>query len=98
MNWNQTLNLYCAVNIVCTVACSVYSLVSMCRVLFIVLLSSSGMELFEEALLKWEQALNIRHRTHSGNSTANSLVPEGSELVEHHSVNITHKQQLYSRE
>lgn len=44
-----------------------------------------GMELFEEALRKWEQALNIRHRTHSGNSAANSLVPEGSELVEHHS-------------
>lgn len=70
----------------------------MCRDLFIVLLSSSGMELFEEALHKWEQALNIRHRTHSGNSTANSLVPEGSELVEHHSVNITRKQQLYSGE
>ncbi|XP_051536215.1 mitoguardin 2 isoform X2 [Myxocyprinus asiaticus] len=42
-----------------------------------------GMELFEEALRKWEQALNIRHRSHSGASS--SLVPQGSELVERQS-------------
>lgn len=31
-----------------------------------------GMELFEEALIKWEQALNIRHQAHSTSSN-NSL-------------------------
>uniref|UniRef100_A0A672RWS4 Mitoguardin 2 n=2 Tax=Sinocyclocheilus grahami TaxID=75366 RepID=A0A672RWS4_SINGR len=44
-----------------------------------------GMELFEEALRKWELALNIRHRAHSRASGSNSLVPQGSELVERHS-------------
>uniref|UniRef100_A0A8C1F952 Mitoguardin 2 n=1 Tax=Cyprinus carpio carpio TaxID=630221 RepID=A0A8C1F952_CYPCA len=43
-----------------------------------------GMELFEEALRKWELALNIRHGTHSRASGSNSLAPQGSELVEHH--------------
>ncbi|KAL4617415.1 mitoguardin-2 isoform X1 [Arapaima gigas] len=36
-----------------------------------------GMELFEEALQKWEQALNIRHRTQPNASTSNSLVLQG---------------------
>lgn len=36
-----------------------------------------GMELFEEALQKWEQALNIRHHTHS-NSSNNSLALQGA--------------------
>ncbi|KAK6304996.1 hypothetical protein J4Q44_G00237760 [Coregonus suidteri] len=37
-----------------------------------------GMELFEEALQKWEQALNIRHRSHSSASNAStSLALEG---------------------
>ncbi|XP_030004321.1 mitoguardin 2 [Sphaeramia orbicularis] len=35
-----------------------------------------GMELFEEALQKWEQALNIRHHTHS--SSSNSLALQGA--------------------
>lgn len=35
------------------------------------------MELFEEALQKWEQALNIRHHTHSTSSN-NSLAPQGA--------------------
>ncbi|XP_026052698.1 mitoguardin 2 isoform X2 [Carassius auratus] len=43
-----------------------------------------GMELFEEALRKWELALNIRHGAHSRASGSNSLAPEGSELVERH--------------
>lgn len=51
-----------------------------------------GMELFEEALRKWERALNIRHTTHSGTSSASSLVPEGSELVEHHSPELRNHQ------
>ncbi|KAM9518653.1 mitoguardin 2 isoform 1-T1 [Salvelinus alpinus] len=39
----------------------------------------TGMELFEEALQKWEQALNIRHRTHSNASKAStSLALEGA--------------------
>ncbi|XP_040012500.1 mitoguardin 2 isoform X2 [Xiphias gladius] len=36
-----------------------------------------GMELFEEALRKWEQALNIRHHTHSTSSN-NSLALQGA--------------------
>uniref|UniRef100_A0A8B9RJX8 Mitoguardin 2 n=1 Tax=Astyanax mexicanus TaxID=7994 RepID=A0A8B9RJX8_ASTMX len=32
-----------------------------------------GMELFEEALHRWEQALNIRHRGHTDASASNSL-------------------------
>ncbi|KAM9820609.1 mitoguardin 2 [Neosynchiropus ocellatus] len=36
-----------------------------------------GMELFEEALRKWEQALNVRHRTRS-NSSSNSLALQGA--------------------
>ncbi|KAI7796106.1 mitoguardin 2 [Triplophysa rosa] len=51
-----------------------------------------GMELFEEALRKWEQALNIRHGTHSGYSTADNLVPEGSELVERHTPELCNHQ------
>ncbi|KAK3524598.1 hypothetical protein QTP70_029922 [Hemibagrus guttatus] len=39
-----------------------------------------GMELFEEALQKWEQALNIRHQTPS-NSSANSLTRQGAALT-----------------
>lgn len=35
------------------------------------------MELFEEALRKWEQALNIRHSIHSGSSN-NSLALQGA--------------------
>lgn len=38
---------------------------------------SPGMELFEEALQKWEQALNIRHQTLSTSSN-NSLALEGA--------------------
>ncbi|XP_036384962.1 mitoguardin 2 [Megalops cyprinoides] len=37
-----------------------------------------GMELFEEALQKWEQALNIRHRSQSQASVSNSLVLKGA--------------------
>uniref|UniRef100_A0A8C7YHL2 Mitoguardin 2 n=1 Tax=Oryzias sinensis TaxID=183150 RepID=A0A8C7YHL2_9TELE len=37
-----------------------------------------GMELFEEALRKWEQALNIRHHTHSTSSNS-SLILQGGE-------------------
>lgn len=36
-----------------------------------------GMELFEEALIKWEQALNIRHQAHSTSSN-NSLALQGA--------------------
>ncbi|XP_044031430.1 mitoguardin 2 isoform X1 [Siniperca chuatsi] len=36
-----------------------------------------GMELFEEALQKWEQALNIRHHSHSTSSN-NSLALQGA--------------------
>uniref|UniRef100_A0A3P9M144 Mitoguardin 2 n=1 Tax=Oryzias latipes TaxID=8090 RepID=A0A3P9M144_ORYLA len=36
-----------------------------------------GMELFEEALRKWEQALNIRHHTHSTSSNS-SLILQGA--------------------
>lgn len=36
-----------------------------------------GMELFEEALQKWELALNIRHRTRTS-SSSNSLVLQGA--------------------
>lgn len=35
-----------------------------------------GMELFEEALQKWEQALNIRQRSGSDMTSRNSLVPQ----------------------
>uniref|UniRef100_A0A8C7LZT7 Mitoguardin 2 n=1 Tax=Oncorhynchus mykiss TaxID=8022 RepID=A0A8C7LZT7_ONCMY len=43
-------------------------------------IASVRMELFEEALQKWEQALNIRHHTHSNSSKAStSLALEGSE-------------------
>ncbi|XP_066569034.1 mitoguardin 2 [Amia ocellicauda] len=41
-----------------------------------------GMELFEEALQKWELALNIRHRSRSDATTSNSLVPQGAQLEE----------------
>ncbi|XP_035247064.1 mitoguardin 2 isoform X1 [Anguilla anguilla] len=41
-----------------------------------------GMELFEEALQKWEQALKIRHRSHSGESDSTSLVLKGAALPE----------------
>ncbi|XP_043085838.1 mitoguardin 2 [Puntigrus tetrazona] len=50
-----------------------------------------GMELFEEALRKWELALNIRHRSHSRASGSNSLALQGSELVEHHSPQFAEK-------
>lgn len=40
------------------------------------------MELFEEALLKWEQALNIRHQTFSTSSN-NSLALEGAACGDH---------------
>ncbi|XP_059213706.1 mitoguardin 2 isoform X2 [Centropristis striata] len=40
-----------------------------------------GMELFEEALRKWEQALNIRHHTHSTSSN-NSLALQGAVCAE----------------
>lgn len=39
------------------------------------------MELFEEALQKWEQALNIRHQTQSNSSSVNSLVQQGAALT-----------------
>uniref|UniRef100_A0A8C1P934 Mitoguardin 2 n=1 Tax=Cyprinus carpio TaxID=7962 RepID=A0A8C1P934_CYPCA len=48
-------------------------------------LPPAGMELFEEALRKWELALNVRHRAHSCASGAHSLGPQGAELVEPHS-------------
>uniref|UniRef100_A0A3P9I517 Mitoguardin 2 n=1 Tax=Oryzias latipes TaxID=8090 RepID=A0A3P9I517_ORYLA len=40
--------------------------------------TDSWMELFEEALRKWEQALNIRHHTHSTSSNS-SLILQGGE-------------------
>uniref|UniRef100_A0A8C5AUS0 Mitoguardin 2 n=1 Tax=Gadus morhua TaxID=8049 RepID=A0A8C5AUS0_GADMO len=45
-----------------------------------------GMELFEEALQKWELALNIRH--HSRSSSSNSL---SSELAQKHTAEARHK-------
>lgn len=44
-----------------------------------------GMELFEEALRKWEQALNIRHGTNS-TSSDNSLALQGA-MCEHPELN-----------
>lgn len=44
-----------------------------------------GMELFEEALRKWEQALNIRHSTNSTSSN-NSLALQGA-MCEHPALN-----------
>ncbi|KAJ8286558.1 hypothetical protein GJAV_G00040560 [Gymnothorax javanicus] len=41
-----------------------------------------GMELFEEALQKWEQALKIRHRSHSGASDSASLAVKGATHLE----------------
>uniref|UniRef100_A0A673FQF9 Mitoguardin 2 n=1 Tax=Sinocyclocheilus rhinocerous TaxID=307959 RepID=A0A673FQF9_9TELE len=55
-------------------------------------LPPAGMELFEEALRKWELALNIRHRAHSCASGSHSLGPQGSELVERHSPELHHHQ------
>lgn len=46
-----------------------------------------GMELFEEALRKWEQALNIRHSTNS-TSSSNSLAVQGA-MCEHPLLNET---------
>ncbi|TSK72032.1 Mitoguardin 2 [Bagarius yarrelli] len=40
-----------------------------------------GMGLFEEALQKWEQALNIRHQTQSNSSSTNSLARQGAALT-----------------
>ncbi|XP_076842424.1 mitoguardin 2 [Brachyhypopomus gauderio] len=40
-----------------------------------------GMQLFEEALQKWEQALNARHQAHSGSSARNSLVLQGAAYI-----------------
>ncbi|XP_017580709.1 mitoguardin 2 [Pygocentrus nattereri] len=40
-----------------------------------------GMELFEEALQKWEQALNVRHRTQTEASASNSLALQGAALT-----------------
>ncbi|KAL7853297.1 hypothetical protein AOLI_G00201410 [Acnodon oligacanthus] len=40
-----------------------------------------GMELFEEALQKWEQALNVRHRTQTEASASNSLALQGAVLT-----------------
>lgn len=45
--------------------------------LSLIALFPQGMELFEEALQKWEQALNIRHHTHSTASN-NSLALQGA--------------------
>lgn len=45
--------------------------------LSVVAVFSPGMELFEEALQKWEQALNIGHHTLSTSSN-NSLALEGA--------------------
>lgn len=44
-----------------------------------------GMELFEEALQKWEQALNLRHRSHSSANSANtSLALQGAAAAADH--------------
>lgn len=48
-----------------------------------------GMELFEEALQKWEQALNIRHRVHSTSSN-NSLALQGAACADIPTVRLTH--------
>uniref|UniRef100_A0A672NM52 Mitoguardin 2 n=1 Tax=Sinocyclocheilus grahami TaxID=75366 RepID=A0A672NM52_SINGR len=55
-------------------------------------LPPAGMELFEEALRKWELALNIRHGAHSCPSGSHSLGLQGSELVERHSPELHHHQ------
>lgn len=49
-----------------------------------------GMELFEEALIKWEQALNIRHQAHSTSSN-NSLALQGATSEDLPVVIIIHK-------
>ena len=41
-----------------------------------------GMELFEEALQKWEQALNVRHSSHSSASNNTSLALQGAACAE----------------
>lgn len=49
-----------------------------------------GMELFEEALIKWEQALNIRHHARSTFSN-NSLALPGATCEDLPVVSIIHK-------
>lgn len=49
-----------------------------------------GMELFEEALIKWEQALNIRHHSRSASSN-NSLALQGATCEDLPVVIIIHK-------
>uniref|UniRef100_UPI0037E734FA mitoguardin 2 n=1 Tax=Semicossyphus pulcher TaxID=241346 RepID=UPI0037E734FA len=49
-----------------------------------------GMELFEEALQKWEQALNIRHHTHSTSSN-NSLALQGAACADFPVVEVRNK-------
>ena len=41
-----------------------------------------GMELFEEALQKWEQALNIRHNFHSSSNSSTSLALQAAASVD----------------
>lgn len=50
-----------------------------------------GMELFEEALQKWEQALNVRHRSHSAASNNTSLALEGAACAEPPTVEVRNK-------
>ncbi|XP_074546871.1 mitoguardin 2 isoform X3 [Halichoeres trimaculatus] len=49
-----------------------------------------GMELFEEALQKWEQALNIGHHTHSTSSN-NSLALQGAACADFSMVEVRNK-------
>ncbi|XP_067107113.1 mitoguardin 2 [Osmerus mordax] len=50
-----------------------------------------GMELFEEALQKWEQALNVRHSSHSSASNNTSLALQGAACAEPPTVEVRNK-------
>lgn len=50
-----------------------------------------GMELFEEALQKWEQALNVRHRSHSTASNNTSLALQGAACADPPTVEVRNK-------
>ncbi|KAM9306318.1 mitoguardin 2 [Pholidichthys leucotaenia] len=51
-----------------------------------------GMELFEEALRKWEQALNIRPHSHSASSSNDSLALQGAACGDFHTTEARNKQ------
>ncbi|XP_030624984.1 mitoguardin 2 isoform X2 [Chanos chanos] len=51
-----------------------------------------GMELFEEALQKWEQALNIRRGAHSDTAASSGLVLQGAEVAPLPTADMHHRQ------